>query len=223
MINAAQIRAARAITRENQSEFSNNCGISVPLLKMIELEEAGVTLKTAEKIIAYMEAKNYEFTEDGGIRPTYGRIKTYQGQEGFRAFYDDIYKVASEVGGDISMFSGSPEKLLSMLGQDWYALHVERMVKIADKFSFRIILPKMDTVLLASKFAQYRGYQYQEDVQDSVVAYGDRTAFIKFADKDSSINVLYGKNFSLNIQAMFNMTWDSIGRQNEQDIEEVSA
>ncbi|MAS87141.1 MAG: hypothetical protein CMH30_04070 [Micavibrio sp.] len=206
MINAAQIRAARAITRENQSEFSNNCGISVPLLKMIELEEAGVTLKTAEKIIAYMEAKNYEFTEEGGIQPISGHTQVYSGQKGFVDFIRDVYATISVVGGEICVNNVDESLFLKWQGDEADA-HMQRMSSLTN-YQFKILVKEGDSNFVASKYAIYKWSSADRFDAITYYIYGKKVATIIFQAENVVVYVTKDQILADYHRQKFNFEWE---------------
>ena len=75
-----------------------------------------------------------EFIPQHGVRFRGNVIEEYQGREGFREFYDDVYTTARNEGGELCIFNGVPEKIVHWLGEDWYELHTKRMVEIKDNY-----------------------------------------------------------------------------------------
>ena len=213
MMNAAQIRAARAIVKENQKEFAEHCSISLPLLKSIELEEAGVTLKTAEKVSRYIEANNYEFTDDGGLRPISNQIKVYTGRKGFIDFIKDVYTTVAVSGGNIYVDNVNEDQFEQWLKDE--APHHRKRMAALNNFKFKILVKEGDSNTVAAEYAEYRSVDQSKFSKITYYMYGNKHATIIFEDNDVRIYVTNDKKLTDIHKEEFEHSWTLAGEVNE--------
>ena len=74
MITSAQIRAARALLRLNQSDLAARAGVSVATLRRVEARDTkpGASQRAMASIQYVLEAAGAEFIDDG-VRPRHRR------------------------------------------------------------------------------------------------------------------------------------------------------
>lgn len=209
-ISPIQITLGRTMLKWSQSHLAEVSGVSEPTI--INLEKDTSSSRVVSKVISALEAHGIEFTDNDGVKRRTDVLKIYKGKDEFRVFYDDLYLTARDIGGDISMFNGAPDKLLESLGPDWYDMHRKRMLEVKDKYAFKIILNRLtDDQKVAGGIAEYKELPKQEFHEDSMVAYGEKIAFIKFATsgEDLLVRVIKDKGFAESFRTMFKTVWES--------------
>ena len=186
MINDIQIRAARAALHQHQSAFAENCNISLPLLKMLETGDAAVTMKSAEKIKRYVEQRDLEFTNDGGLRPISGQTKVYTGQDDFVLFTKDVYETVKEGGGLVYVDNVSEDQFAHHLGKENETEHVKRMSSL-DNFNSHILIQQGDDNVVASQYAEYRWVEGNRYKDISYYMYGNKHATMLFSEENGEL------------------------------------
>ncbi|MCK6417629.1 MAG: helix-turn-helix domain-containing protein [Alphaproteobacteria bacterium] len=207
-----QIRAARALLDWSQSDLADRAGLSQTGIARIENGTNQPNSSTLAKIEAAFEKGSIEFLGLSGVRLKTGEIKTFRGQEGFRAFMDDVYETARDKGGEICLFNGVPRFFSKFLGEEWYQMHSARMQQIKDKFTFKIIVREGDEHTIAQGFAEYRWFPENLFNERTFYAYGDRLAFMNFSDDNVTIRVLPQEEFADSFRVLFNIAWDNIAK-----------
>jgi hypothetical protein len=134
-------------------------------------------------------------------------VQILTGRDGFRVFMDDVYETAQAMGGEICLFNGVPAEIIKWLGDDWYALHANRMAGIKDSFDFKVIVRSGDRQLIGSSFASYRWFPEDLFHEQTFYAYGDRLAFINFDEDNVRILILRQKEFADSFRVLFNIAW----------------
>ena len=158
MISNKQLRAGRALLNLDQKEITDATGINVNQISSFERGIAGLSVKNINKLTEFFISSGIEFLPYDGVRfAPNGAIRSLSGKEGLRELYDDIYKVAETVGGAIDIFNGLPKAIITNLGEDWYKSHIERMIKIKDKYCLRAIVQDGDQNFIGSEFAPGEG------------------------------------------------------------------
>ncbi|MEM7679666.1 MAG: helix-turn-helix transcriptional regulator [Pseudomonadota bacterium] len=211
MLTIEQIRAARALLDWSQSDLAERAGLSQTGIARIENGTNKPNSKTLAKIQTAFDGADVEFIDTTGVKKRSGQVKTLRGIEGFRAFMDDVYEVASAGPTDICLFNGIPEVFYKWLGKDWYHdVHAPRMDKVKENFSFKIIISESEKEFMASSFAEYRWFPTDLSSDKTIYAYGDRLAFFYFDDSELTIRVLNQKDFADSFRVLFDIAWKNV-------------
>ncbi len=205
-----QIRAARALLDWSQSDLADKADLSQTGIARIENGTNRPNTSTLEKIKAAFEGADIEFLGGNGLRKRTGEIKVYKGAEGFRAFMDDVYAKARDMGGEICLFNGVPPYFHKWLGEEWYAQHSVRMNAIKDKFTFKIIVKEGEELFIAGNFAEYRWFPKELFKEKTFYAYGNTLAFMSFSENNVEIRALEQREFADSFRILFNIAWDSM-------------
>lgn len=91
MIEARQIRAARALLDWTRDDLARASGLSVPALTQIEGAHRVARSSSMDKIRAALEAAGVVFTDSMGVKMRSDTLQVYEGLEGFNNFFDDVY------------------------------------------------------------------------------------------------------------------------------------
>ncbi len=180
MINIAQIRAARALLDWSQSDLADQAGLSQTGIARIENGTNKPNSSTINKILMAFDNADIEFIGETGVKKRAGEIITLHGRLGFQKMMDDVYEAATKGDANICLFNGMPSKFIEWLGQEWYAMHVERMRKISVPFSIEIVVDSNENQFIASDFAQYKKFPSALFRQKTFYAYGSKLAFMHF-------------------------------------------
>src|SRR5690606_4329033 len=104
-------------------------------------------------------------------------VKIYRGADEFREFMNDVYVTSRDKGGLICLHNAKPSNWTKWLGEDWFAMHSERMAKLENKIDFRITTVSGTQNFISASFAEYRWFPEELFNDQSVYAYGDKLAF----------------------------------------------
>ncbi len=209
MISPLQILLARTMLGKSQQDVAKDNGMAHQTLSKIEKGIIDTPSSRLKELEGYFENHGIEFTINDGIKKRGLSFKRYKGDEQFREFFDDIYNVAGEEGGEIVLFNGVPQKLLHHLGEDWYKRHAERMSKIADKLDFKIIIKEGDMNYIANTFAEYRWFPKMLFNEKTIYVYGNNTAFIYFGE-DVRVLSVNEPEIAESFRILFNIAWDNV-------------
>lgn len=205
MITISQFRMARAALNITQGEVAKAIGLNTMVISDLENEKTlNPKASTLNALQEFYEGCGLEFTDAGGVRPSNAEIKRYVGDEGFRRFYDDVYKTTKE-GGSIRIQNGLPSKLIEHLGEEFYTTHAQRMAKLSP--DVKTLIKEDDDNLIGASFAKYRKVQAKHFANQTIYIYGDKVGFITFGD---SVRVLVFDDADIaNAQRItFKMLWD---------------
>jgi transcriptional regulator with XRE-family HTH domain len=206
MINAEQIRAARALLDWSTADLAKQTGLTVNGINKIERGHVQAHKETTEKLQGIFENAGIEFLPGSGLKRQDRAVEIYEGPDRFDDFSSFLYDRLSRHGGDVCL-SVSDEELLFKYRKDPMA-HRERLKALCDKGiikSFRILANK-------SKFAPlYATYKKQPGPALSPTAFyafGDCLALISFVHNPPPyVVVLQSAPLAAAYRQAFEMAW----------------
>lgn len=116
ILGARQIKAARAMLNWSQEDLADAARLSIATVRKLELGYISPRLSTTSVIRQAIEKAGVEFIEPEGVRLRPHDILSFDGQDGHRAFLDDIRQTIGKPGGDILLVETQEPFLL--LGQE---------------------------------------------------------------------------------------------------------
>jgi transcriptional regulator with XRE-family HTH domain len=205
MITIQQLAMARAGVRLSLQAVADTIGIGVQALSDIESGKTNSPkASTINALQGFYEGCGLEFTELGGVRPNNAEVKSYDGDEGFRHFYNDIFNTIKS-GGSISIQNGMPDYLIKHLGQEFYDMHSKRMIKLSP--DVRVIVRRGDKNLIGSSFARYRFVDDDMFNEQTIYIYANKVAFITFDGGEVAVKVLDMADITQSLRITFDMLW----------------
>lgn len=115
MINAEQIRAARALLDWPTSELAKRSGLTINGLNKIERGHVNAQRDSLEKIKNVFESSGIEFLPGSGIRKKDKMVTTVEGKHHRKALIEAIYNTFKQTGGEFLVAheheGALPEKL----------------------------------------------------------------------------------------------------------------
>lgn len=205
-ISGKQIKMARAFLDLSQEQLASAAGLSRSSLNAIESGKGDAQKSTLQSIVSYCEANGVKFTENNGIseRPSLEPV-TFTGQEGFRAFYDDVYATSRDTGKEILIFNGLPNELINTVGQDWYEGHAARMKKLG--VISKNIIKEGETNLIGRTFALYRTIPAENFRSRMIYVYGNKLALFDF-DGTPVVKIIDGADLADSLRDLINLAWE---------------
>lgn len=202
-----QLRAARTLLNMDQEEVAQQIDISRIHLGRIENGSAkNPKPETIEKLVSFYAHAGVELHE-GGVIPRRTYVQHLSGQTGIRAFFDIVYDVAVNQGGDFTIFNGMPTDLVRHAGEEWYKAHAQRMTQVQDNYNFRVIIEHGETNLIGRDFVTYKWFPKDEFHPCTIYTFGEWHAFLTF-DNEADILVVREKTMAKSQRAMFNRVWE---------------
>lgn len=208
LISPNQIRAARGLLDWTVKDLGAKVGVGATTISAIETGRSAGSLEVISAIIYAFQSAGVEITEDGGVRPTQSKVSVYRGEEGFRAFYDDVYEVAcTHIKPDICVTSNDETLYDKWLGT-YEPIHVNRMMKL--KISrLRVLMRESDTTLTSVGYCDYRWVKPEQFADVSLYIYGDKVGFVEFFETDARVTVVNNSAVTEALRKMFDMAWEN--------------
>lgn len=207
-ISPKQMRAARALLDLNIADVAKPAGMADATLSKAESGKTSMNPENNRTLEAYYVSLGLEFTENNGVREAISGVHVYKGNEGFRAFYDELYETAKTKGGDICLLNGVSSLVAGALGAEYVEIQKSRMGKISNNFTYRVIVEEGDNTFFGSGYCKYRWIQKQEFGDTAIFTFGSKTAFAVFEGGEVEVTV-YDRQGIANIhRSLFNTFWD---------------
>lgn len=174
----------------------------------------GLSDKIIDSMERYFKSVGHAYIKDSGLQVRKEFTYFLKGREGLRAFYDDVYEAARDAKGvtDFCIFNGSPDKIIKVVGEEWYPSHRKRMVEVQDNIKFRVIVEKGTKNLIGSDFAEYRYWSSDKFLPEMIYIYGDRFAFISFIEDTVEIRVNVNAKQAEAMRYLFEPAWEQAQR-----------
>lgn len=173
-----QIKAARAMLDWSRAELAAASDVSEA--NIVRLEAGGDSRKeTLEKIHNAFESHGIVFTQTGGIEPARPELRTFVGQNGFRAFFDDVYATIRDMGGEVVIIGSDEDDFIKAFGNEFLSIHKSRMEKLKN-FNMRCLIEEGDMNFLATEYCTYKWSPREQFQSVPFYIYGNKVAFIQF-------------------------------------------
>lgn len=205
---ARQIKAARALLDWSQDDLAAQSDLSIATIRKLELGHISPRGQTTHALRNAFEKAGLEFLEPDGVRHRPDDIIIFQGKDGFRDFYDDIFYTVSKKKCEVVVVCPDEQPVSSALG-DFRFMHMERMTRLKDAINFRCILTHNPHDIPATGYCEYR--HMSRHYVDSVpfYIYDDKYAIIVFDTPVSpKVTVLRSMTVAHEFLKMFNSMWD---------------
>ncbi len=207
MISKEQFRAARALLAVTQGFVAENIGATSKTISNIEEGTGQVESKYSGALQKFYENRNIEFLDHNGVRQKPSGLLFYQGNAEFREFYNDIYETAKTIGGDICLCNGSSDLVINALGADFVKTQQERMYKIKNNFTYRVIFAEGDGVFFGDSYCQYRWISSKFFNETAIFIYGNKVGFATFKNNDVSVVVHEQADIAETLRNTFDFYW----------------
>jgi len=208
-LSARQIKAARALLDWSQDDLAAASNLSVATIRKIESGHISPRGKTNDDIKRAFENADLEFIEPGGVRHRPDDIKIYQGAEGARAFFDDVYKTAKDRGGDYISVCPSDNRHFTKLLGDYREIHITRMAAIKASAHVKCILTEDRHSVPATSYCEYRWIPTSYINSVPFYVYDDKYAIL--ADEieaSAKITVIRSRIVAAAFRQQFYSMWD---------------
>ncbi len=204
MINAKQIRAARALLNWNQTQLADMAGVARSSIKNIENELTAPRADSAQAIQEAFENHGVEFLPGSGVRLRNEMVTVLEGPDANNKLLEDVYATMSTCGGEV-LITGLKE-FTDKNSQDYQrvAKHIERLARI--NVTERVLLEEGDTDFI-SPWESYRWIPQKYFSTTPFQLYGDKLALISWGPPQQIV-IIENALFAASFRNLFNFAWD---------------
>jgi transcriptional regulator with XRE-family HTH domain len=207
-LKSRQIRAARALLDWSQEDLAGASNLSIATIRKLELGHISPRGKTTGALRHALENAGLEFLEPDGVRHRPGDILIFQGQEGIRSFYDDIYQTMHKKGGEVVVVLASEIPFNKALGEYRFR-HYERMIAIKEATFVSCIVTEDRETLPATSYCECRWISKHYVNSVPFYVYDDKYAIIVFdCDPSPKITVIQSRVVAEAFREQFHSMWD---------------
>ena len=207
VLKSRQIKAARALVDWSQEDLANAANLSIATIRKLELGNISPRDSTNMFVRSAFEDAGLEFLDPDGVRHRTEDIAVYQGEDGTKEFFDDIYQEACKDNKEIIQVWDSAQSIFEVLGE-YRQVHFDRMAALGSSVTVKCILTE-DFDFTPASYCKYRllSKHYVNSVPFYV--YGDKYAIILFkTDPGPRIIVIHSRVASDAFRQQFNSMWD---------------
>lgn len=208
VIHSRQIKAARALLDWSQEKLAKVSSLSIATVRKLEVGNISPRGTTNTLIRRAFEGAGLEFIEPFGVRQRPEEITVFQGEEGARDFWDDVYETSQKMRAEIVQVWPTLRQMTRLIG-DYKTVHAERMLSLKEDVPVKCILTEDNEFLPFPGYVDYRflSSKYIDSVQFYV--YGDKYAVIPFSNSsDYKIIVIQSREASASFRRQFHSMWD---------------
>lgn len=155
MLNAPQIRAARAILNWSQTTLAQASGISLATIRKIETEAISPRNTTMDALFKALSHMGIEFVEPDGARRRPSGLFVFEGKNGGREFFKDLKQSASKAGGEIFIVTPTPGAFAKYCGLD-DILQLDSLIDVNNTVEIRCLLTHAQEVPFSTPRFSFR-------------------------------------------------------------------
>ena len=211
MIDAYQIRSARAFLKWSRDELCKLCNISVPTLRSIE-DGKPAREKTLSKIKDVLEKQGLEFLPQSGLRKKIDVVSIYEGNDYIDRFLDNVYETAMRHGGEIIVSNVDEKKFIEDRTPEAINRHSNRMLAL-DNVSFKVLIGENDVNPNAEDYIDYRRLPDTYFSSVPFYIYGTKLAVMLWTQK--RIIVIDDPDLASSYRKQFDALWQIVCRSSE--------
>ena len=204
MINAEQIRAARALLDWSTAELAKKAGMTVNGINKIERGHVNAHRDTLESLTKIFEEAGIEFLPASGLRKRDRMIKVLEGSNAAHQLLDDIYLTLRN-SGDAVRITGSDETLfLKNVSRATLDAHLARLnecgisERMLTRFGDTHFVGPLDTYhwIPEKYFSPYHFY-----------IYGSKLALVSW-EPPQKVIIINDERFADSARKLFDFAWD---------------
>ena len=205
MINARQIRAARALLNWNQTQLADFAGVARSSIKNIENEITAPRADSAAAIQEAFENHGVEFLPGSGVRLRNEMVTVLEGENANEKLLEDVYNTLSQTSGGEVLITGLKE-FVDPASDDYKRVvtHIEKLAKI--NATERVLLEEGDTNFI-SPWECYRWIPKDYFSEAPFQLYGNKLALISWGPPQQIV-IIENPLFAASFRNLFNFAWD---------------
>jgi transcriptional regulator with XRE-family HTH domain len=211
MINAKQIRAARALLDWSTAQLAEQAELTVNGINKIERGHVQAQRDTLETIQRIFEGNGIEFLKFDGIRFRPEGVEVLNGKDGVDVFWNMVFAFAQMSGGVIRQ-NGIAEKPLDECAPEAAAAHRKRMMPLVQQrkdIFVRAIIEEGDMNFLCTDYADYRWNPRVAPPPVPYYIFGDSVAIFAFeSDPSPKIILITSPIIASAYSKQFDRAWE---------------
>jgi transcriptional regulator with XRE-family HTH domain len=206
MIDAKQIRAARALLNWSREELAEQTGISVPALARAETGESQLRASSKEKIKYALEQAGIIFTDGSGVKMRNEIVRIFEGLEGIDRFYNEIYAAAQTMTREFLQF-GLRYKDIKLFHKDEAMKRYRQNMMGLKKNIFRCIISEEERHLEKTNYALYRYWPIEKFIGTPFYVFEDNFSILSTRNDNIQAIVISDSKVAEEYRRQFDIMW----------------
>lgn len=204
MINAEQIRAARALLDWSTADLAKLTGLTVNGINKIEREHVDPQNETLNIIQKTFEEAGLEFFPISGVKKKDQIVSIWEGENACTRLLDDVYYELRDTGGEVLISGLDEATCIRSIGQKKLEEHINRL---AECNIFERLLIKEGDTHLVGPIETYHWMPKKYFSSDSFYIYGPKIALVIW-DKPQKVVIINDARMAESIRKLFDFVWD---------------
>lgn len=205
MINAEQIRAARAYLDWTTADLAKQSGLTVNGINKIERGHVVPQKETLEAIQRVFELAGLEFLPNSGFKKKERIVQIFEGSDAFQNLFDDIYSTLRDNGGEVLVTGGDAEHFVQDVGKDMLETHIMKLLR----FNIRErLLFKEGYISPVNPPENYHWIPEKYYSPDSLYIYGQKLALV-CCQVPQKVIIINDERFAESVKKIFEFVWDN--------------
>jgi transcriptional regulator with XRE-family HTH domain len=204
MINAEQIRAARALLDWSTADLAKQTNMTVNGINKIERGHVQAHRETIETLESVFESAGIEFLPRSGLRKKDRMVHVLEGEDANRKLLDDVYNTLRDIGGEVLIVGLDENLVIKDVDKKFLEEHLVRLEK--NNIGERLLVKTGDTNFIASAEI-YRWMPEKYFSPYPLYIYGSKLALVSWAPTPRCI-IIHDEAFAESTRRLFNYVWD---------------
>jgi transcriptional regulator with XRE-family HTH domain len=203
MIDADQLRAARALLNWKTTDLAEKSGVSV---NTINKNENGIVFgrrETMELLQKTLEDAGIEFLPGSGVRKKSRVVVTYEGSEANKLLVEDIYNTLQSTGGEMLVAHVDEGDSIKNLEIDWLS---EQIRKRKEAGITHRLLVRADDPNLIPPLDNYRCIPKAYFSPYPLYIYGSKLALVSW-EPSPRVVIVEDARFAESAKKLFDFVW----------------
>jgi transcriptional regulator with XRE-family HTH domain len=206
-ITPMQIRAGRALLGWTQKQLAEATGLASATILSIENKTSNMSDSSAELIFKALTDGGVHFIGNTGVSLAEADFKVYEGKEGFKAFYDELYEVLKVNGGIVRISGVDENQFAAHLDEKFTNNHIERVKKLDAIVVKAIISDGIKNTKLP--YVSYKVMQSAFFTSIPTYIHGDMIAHILW-EPELKVICIFNKDLAKAHALQFELIWEKL-------------
>lgn len=210
LVNASQIRAARALLDWSQEDLAKATGLSIATIRKIESGHISPRDKTMQAIVDAMEQEKIEFTPPMGVRLKSNDIMMIESDDSYLELMEDIYRTLKDRGGEVLLMYAD-NAITSEI-----QLQIQSRIR-SRGIKFRFLVEEGDTYL-HYPIGEYRWMPRKFFDNSLHIVYANKVGMLMYKDmsygKEQKILLIDSAPLAKSMRNTFEFMWENCRQPN---------
>jgi len=204
MINAEQIRSARALLDWSTADLAKISGLTLNGLNRIERSHGHPQKETLALIQKTFEEAGLEFLPSSGVKKKEQIIVIWEDDDAGQRLLDDVYYTLRDVGGEVLISGVDEGRSAAVVSRERMAAHIARLRECGVKE--RLLIKEGDTDFIGP-LETYHWIPEKYFSSDSFRVYGSKLALIVWG-KPQKVIIIDDARMAESVRKLFDFVWD---------------